>query len=356
LRRWKLVAFGVGGLVGLQAGWSLFREFGPLIPLSSSSGLVLSLMLGFVLGGGGTYLLVLLGMRLSRLLMARFSRFTLRESVSGVVGLIIGLLVAYLASPAFSRIPVAGYYLPIPASLFLGYLGWMLGVQKNVSSLLPIRSRREGGGEESRLKLLDTSAIIDGRVAEVIRAGFLEGKLLVPGFVVEELRILGDSGDPVKRARGRRGLEILKELQEELGPRIKVQNSDGGKGEVDLRLLRLARRLKAKLVSTDANLLRVAELRGIPTLNLNRLAEALRPQVLPGEGLSLHLLREGKEPGQGVGYLPDGTMVVVEGGKRHIGEEVEVEVTSVLQTSSGRIIFSRPRSGVERLKTPVYHS
>ncbi len=356
MRRWKLVLFGLGGLAGLQAGWSVLSSFRSLVPFPYPYALFLALAGGFLLGGVGTYLLALLAVRLVRLLTARFSRFTLRESISGVVGLILGLLVAFLASPALTRVPVVGYYLPLPLSVFFGYLGWTLGVQKNVASLFPIRPRREGGGEDGRLKILDTSAIIDGRVVEVIRAGFLEGKLLVPGFVVEELRILGDSGDAVKRARGRRGLEILKELQEELGPRLKVQNGDGGKGEVDLRLLRLARRLKAKIVSTDNNLLRVASLRGIPTLNLNRLAEALRPQVLPGEGITLHLLREGKEAGQGVGYLPDGTMVVVEGGKRYIGEEVEVEVTSVLQTSSGRIIFSRPRSGVERLKTPVYHS
>jgi uncharacterized protein YacL len=191
-------------------------------------------------------------------------------------------------------------------------------------------------------KLLDTSAIIDGRVADVVTTGFLEGPLLVPGFVLRELQRLADAADPLRRNRGKRGFEILKRLQDLR--RVEVVETDvAATADVDTKLVELARQCGARVVTTDYNLNRVAELSGVSVLNVNDLANALKPVVLPGESLRVQLLREGKEPGQGVGFLEDGTMVVVEQGRRLLGREVAVVVTSALQTSAGRMVFARPR-------------
>lgn len=192
------------------------------------------------------------------------------------------------------------------------------------------------------MKLLDTSAIIDGRIADVVGTGYLEGPLLVPRFVLRELQRLADGTDPLRRNRGKRGFEILKRLQELR--RVEILEADlGGVGDVDDKLVELARQRGARVVTTDYNLNRVAELSGVSVLNVNDLANALKPVVLPGESLRVQVLREGKEPGQGVGFLEDGTMVVVEQGRRLLGQEVPVVVTSALQTSAGRMVFARPR-------------
>jgi len=179
----------------------------------------------------------------------------------------------------------------------------------------------------------------------VCASGFLEGRLIVPSFVLEELRHVADSSDPLKRNRGRRGLEVLQAIQRLDHVAVEIyEDPEGENGrEVDSRLVALARRLGAKIVTTDLNLNKIAELHGVPVLNVNQLAHALRPVVLPGEELEVQVIREGKESGQGVGYLDDGTMVVVEGGKRHLGQTLTVTVTSVLQTNAGRMIFGRPK-------------
>lgn len=197
-------------------------------------------------------------------------------------------------------------------------------------------------------KLLDTSAIIDGRIADVAATGFLEGPLLVPRFVLAELQRLADMGDPLRRNRGKRGFEVLQRLQDLRSVTVEVVEGDvAGVADVDARLVELARRRSASVVTTDYNLNRVAELSGVSVLNVNDLANALKPVVLPGESLRVQLLREGKEPGQGVGYLADGTMVVVEQGRRLLGQEVSVVVTSALQTSAGRMVFARPRADAD---------
>jgi len=195
-----------------------------------------------------------------------------------------------------------------------------------------------------RPKVLDTSAVIDGRVLDLARTGFLEGELVVPTWVLDELRRIADSPEPVRRQRGRHGLEVLANLQKELGGRVVVTDQDPAPGQdVDQRLVLLAKALGAEVVSTDANLDKVAELQGVTVLNVNELASVLRPQYLPGEALAVRIVADGKQPGQGVGYLVDGTMVVVEGGRRFMNEEVEVEVTSSYQTAQGRMLFGRPR-------------
>ncbi|MBR3742396.1 MAG: TRAM domain-containing protein [Clostridia bacterium] len=191
-------------------------------------------------------------------------------------------------------------------------------------------------------KILDTSVIIDGRVLEISRTGFLEGDLIVPSFVLDELRHIADSADALRRARGRRGLDMLRKMQEELGPNVRVEDVPQEEdAEVDVRLLRLAVAMSGAVMTNDYNLNKVAGVAGVPVLNVNDLAGALRPAVLPGEEMPVRIVREGKEPGQGVAYLDDGTMVVVENGRRWVGETLDAEVTTVLQTSAGRMIFAR---------------
>ncbi len=194
------------------------------------------------------------------------------------------------------------------------------------------------------LKILDTSAIIDGRIADLCKTGFLEGVLIIPHFVLNELQKIADSSDPLRRNRGRRGLDILNKIQKENQVSVRIFDMDyEDLAEVDTKLLRLARELEAKVVTNDFNLNKVAELYGVEVLNINDLSNAIKPVVLPGEEMIVHVLRDGKEYGQGIGYLEDGTMIVVEGGKNYIGLNIEILVTSVLQTSAGRMIFAKPK-------------
>ena len=256
-------------------------------------------------------------------------------------GLILGLLVAYLISLLLAslHIPVLSMLLSVLLYIACGAFGYRFGMSRR--SELMHGAAVPGG---ARPKVLDTSVIIDGRVLDICRTGFIEGTIVVPEFVLRELRHIADNSDATKRNRGRRGLDILKTLQEELGARVHIDNSDFPEvGEVDLKLLRLAGKLGGMLVTNDYNLNKVAALQNMPVLNINELANAVKPVLLPGEELSLTVLREGKEPGQGVGFLEDGTMVIVEGGKRFIGERVDLQVTSALQTSAGRMIFARLR-------------
>jgi uncharacterized protein YacL len=236
-----------------------------------------------------------------------------------------------------------------PATLALaGAAAGGATVALEVAVALRGRPQPAAGGGAGAVKLLDTSAIIDGRIADVAASGFLEGPVLVPRFVVAELQRLADGGDALRRNRGKRGFEVLQRLQEARGVAVQIVDADvAGVTEVDARLVELARRRGARIVTTDYNLNRVAELSGVSVLNVNDLANAVKAVVLPGERLRVHVLREGKEPGQGVGFLEDGTMVVVEQGRRLLGQEVAVVVTSALQTSAGRMVFARPRGDAE---------
>ena len=195
-------------------------------------------------------------------------------------------------------------------------------------------------------KIFDTSVLIDGRIMDLMKTGFIEGDIIIPEYVLTELRHLSDSADPIKKAKGRRGLAILKDIRTYYGIEIYNTYSDkdwDGVEEVDMKLLRLAQKLDAKVVTNDFNLIQVAEIQEIPVLNINDVVNALRTVVIPGEDLRVSVIREGRENNQGVGYMPDGTMIVVEGGKNLIGKDVNTEVTSVLQTASGRMIFAKPR-------------
>src|SRR5947209_5947423 len=270
------------------------------------------------------------------------------ELVGGALGLVTGLIVAFLVKSilfefvAFAG-PTGGYIaiaLYLVLSLFTAFLGARVGAKQRVAiGRIASPAAAASGGEP---KVLDTSVIIDGRVLDIVRSGFLEGPLLLPRFVLRELQLIADSADPLKRTRGRRGLELLSTLQQTVPIEI-VERDPEDIAQVDAKLVRLAQERGARLVTNDYNLNRVAQVEGVPVLNINELANALKPVLLPGEELRVSVIREGREAHQGVGYLDDGTMIVVENGRRLIGDAVEVVVTSALQTNAGRMIFARPK-------------
>jgi uncharacterized protein YacL len=264
----------------------------------------------------------------------------------GALGAVAGGLLAQLLAPALIVfVPAIG----TPAgrgflALLLGYLGVVFALRREeeLGGLVRIVFPNAVPPREQSYKILDTSVIIDGRIADVCETGFLEGTLLIPQYVLRELHAIADSSDALKRNRGRRGLDVLQKLQRMPKVRVELHDLDFPQiREVDRRLIETARTIGGMIVTNDYNLNKVAELHGVRVLNVNELANALRPVVLPGELLQVTVLREGKELGQGVGYLEDGTMVVIEHGKRYLGQPVKVAVTSVLQTAAGRMIFSR---------------
>ncbi|MGF7186338.1 uncharacterized protein YacL [Desulfitispora alkaliphila] len=285
---------------------------------------------------------------------AKLQKTPTQDIVGGAIGLILGLIIAVLLSPSFSRIPLIGDYLPIISSLILGYLGLSLGVNKKEEiisffTLLPKLASREKasrGTKKDNYKVLDTSVIIDGRIADICKTGFLEGVMIIPGFVLEELRHIADSSDLLKRNRGRRGLDILNVMRKDPDIIVQIYEKDYDDiQEVDSKLVRLAQDMEGQVITNDYNLNKVAELQGVQVLNINELANAVKPVVLPGEQMVVQVIKDGKEQGQGVGYLDDGTMIVVDGGRKHIGQTIEVLVTSVLQTAAGRMIFAKPKNG-----------
>ncbi|AIY03971.1 hypothetical protein Plano_0006 [Planococcus sp. PAMC 21323] len=273
----------------------------------------------------------------------------------GTVGMVIGLVVAFLIGFALSTvdIPLVATVAPLVLSVVLGYLGFQVGFQKREEMLTMLTPARfvptkkqeiEEPIEKTSYKLLDTSVIIDGRIADISATGFMEGTFVVPQFVLSELQHIADSSDTLKRTRGRRGLDILKRLQSERVDAIMItEESFDEVSEVDLKLMRAAKKMGGKVVTNDFNLNKVCELHNVPVLNINDLANAVKPVVIPGEDMHVVVIKDGKEQNQGVAYLDDGTMIVIEGGKGFIGQAINVTVTSVLQTSAGRMIFAKPR-------------
>ena len=276
----------------------------------------------------------------------------------GSLGLIVGLMVAFLIGFAIERvqIPIITEFLPIILSILLGYLGFRVGFTKRdelsqMFSKSNNQQKRKTGDlvapqiEEKQLfKLLDTSVIIDGRIADISSTGFIEGVLIVPQFVLTELQHIADSSDTLKRTRGRRGLDMLKKLQDERLTTVQISEEDfEDVQEVDLKLVRLAKKMGAQILTNDFNLNKVCDLHHVQVLNINDLANAVKPVVIPGEDMQVVVIKDGKEHNQGVAYLDDGTMIVVEGGRSFIGQAITVTVTSVLQTSAGRMIFAKPK-------------
>jgi uncharacterized protein YacL len=273
-------------------------------------------------------------------------KVSLRIIFGGVVGMIIGLLIAYLLAYGLNFVSMEKQQVvPWIYALMTGimaYLGLLIGSKKieEFSFFGFVQSR-----DSSDHRVLDTSVIIDGRIADIADTGFLHGNLIVPRFVLDELQYIADSSDSMKRSRGRRGLDILNRMQRSVGINIEIMDQDFPKLKgVDAKLVALAKKMNAKIVTNDFNLNKVAELQGIKILNVNELANALKPVVLPGETMSVKIIKEGKEPGQGVAYLDDGTMIIVDHAQKHQGANVEVLVTSVLQTTAGRMIFSELKS------------
>lgn len=298
---------------------------------------MLGLAIGFL---GSTFFIVLeLGMR----------RVSSKGLSSAVFGLILGLIMARLVGDAFTfaRIPAETLALiRVTLTWVFCYLGMVIGLRgkDEFNIIIPyVRLRRQDQKEEAAI--LDTSVIIDGRIADIGKAGFLDLKLVLPRFILKELQGIADSSDPIKRQRGRRGLEVLHNLQKDSGINLIINDEDFPDiKEVDAKVVRLAKLLDAKILTVDFNLNRVASIQGVRVLNINELANALKPVVFPGEIMKVKLIREGKEHNQAVGYLDDGTMVVVEEARRMIGREIKVMVTSVLQTQAGRMIFTRPEN------------
>jgi uncharacterized protein YacL len=294
-------------------------------------------------GAGGGLIVAILTLALERLI----KRIPLKTILGGTLGLFVGLGIAKLASYPFEQF-LELPNLQIPLYLFLsaifGYIGLVLGGKK-ISEVSAPSFLEPHKPLRPPVKLLDTSVIIDGRVADIAESGFLDGTLVVPNFILEELQYIADSPDDLRRMRGRRGLDILKRLQQNKRLRVEFLEEEVPKAGADSKLVALAQKLRAKILTNDFNLHKVAELQGIEILNINQLANAMKLAVLPGETLHVQILREGKSQGQGVAYLDDGTMVVIENARRFIGKEVEVTVTSVLQTTAGRMIFSEIKDG-----------
>jgi uncharacterized protein YacL len=289
--------------------------------------------------------------RPARAIRGMIAQLSAQTMLSGLLGLIVGLIIAALVSFPLSLLPSPfGQILPFFGALAFGYTGVAIFVMRQNDIIGMWRNRLAGMGEEGFIApqggqsvLLDTSVIIDGRIADIARTGFVSGPLLVPSFVLNELQHIADSSDGLRRQRGRRGLDILNRLQKDSAIPFRITDLDvEGVRDVDDKLVILAKQLRCPVVTNDYNLNRVAELQGVTVLNINELANAVKAVYLPGESLDVHVIQEGKEEGQGVAYLDDGTMVVVEDGKHHLERTISVSVTKVLQTAAGRMIFARP--------------
>ena len=366
---WALRALGAVGFGAL--GWWLCLYMN----LSSPVDQFLPWGLAFVIGGalvGGVVIPFLIAGP-GRTTVKHISEMPGATLVAAVVGLVVGLIVASLVSiPFYTVNGVFAVTVPVVMSIAFGWGGLWLGIQRerDIRAILPGLDADDSPGRPARASaasipgldsiaingssrehktntiLVDTSAIIDGRIADLTVTGFVNGSLVVPRFVLDELRHIADSSDSLRRNRGRRGLEVLGKLRKD--PSVPLQVLDVGVdngSEVDAQLVELARGMKSSILTTDYNLNRVAEIQGVKVLNVNELANAVKSIVLPGETLRVDIVQEGKEPGQGVAYLDDGTMVVVENGRRYIGTSQEVQVSRVLQTAAGRIIFAQPRVG-----------
>jgi uncharacterized protein YacL len=320
------------------AVFMLFAFSGYLIGLKYNYG-IFGVLIGSFLG------LISIAMEI------KFKKIELGSIIGGLIGISFGLLFAYLL-----MLPLRQFFgeevnaLSFSLMGIFGYGGLLIGVSKGRAiSFAGILRFVRGQGMEEHLKILDTSVIIDGRIADVCETGFLDGVFILPQFILQELQHIADSADSMKRQRGRRGLDILHKIQKMSRITVRIVDEDFPNiKEVDAKLVALAKILNAKVITNDFNLNKVAELQGVSVLNINELANSLKPVVLPGETMRIFVLKEGKEYNQGIAYLDDGTMVVVENARKMIGKNAEVTVTSVLQTTAGRMIFSKLKEDYER--------
>ena len=290
--------------------------------------------------------------RCSEIFLTALSKIPTSEIMIGALGLIIALILANLLGNAVSHIPFIGPYLPLILSVVFGIVGVKLAIGKkkdliNFSAPLFSEKRKAAPKTAKTLtctnKILDTSVIIDGRIADICKTHFIEGTLVVPNFVLEELQHIADSSDTMKRNRGRRGLDVLQEMQNATNYcTVEIISHDyDDLTEVDAKLVRLGQEMGASVLTNDYNLNKVAELQGVRVLNINELANSVKTAVLPGEEMAVNVIKEGKEANQGIAYLNDGTMIVIEGARQHVGEMLEIIVTSVLQTAAGKMVFAK---------------
>ena len=321
---------------------------------SSYTGAVIGCLIFFLL----SYMFVDSLVSLIKSFEEKIVKAPVTDVLFGTVGLIIGLIVAFFIQNLLNGLNIAGIsnVLPVFIYLLLGYLGFQTGFKKRdeLINLFHISSRSKDRKKDKddedaamsgrTMKILDTSVIIDGRIADICQTGFLEGVIVIPRFVLEELQHIADSSDVLKRNRGRRGLDILNKIQKELPVKVEFYEGDFEEiSEVDSKLVKLAKLLSGVVVTNDFNLNKVCEFQGVAVLNINDLANAVKPVVLPGEEMRVQVIKDGKEQNQGIGYLDDGTMIVIEEGHRYISKTIDVVVTSVLQTSAGRMIFAKPK-------------
>lgn len=361
LKRFIQIAFlFIGGAMGLVLLPPLFD----LIHLSSNPWInnpYVSVAVGAIVLFALSFSLAEPFIRLMKMLEDGLLKAPVGDLLFGTLGLIVGLIVAFLINFALDgiRFPVFTSVIPVLLSIVFGYLGFQVFFKKReeiINVFIPKSSPKKRGVLETEeaavetvadpgYKLLDTSVIIDGRIADISKTGFIEGILVVPQFVLTELQHIADSSDTLKRTRGRRGLDILKVLQDATTSNILLTDEDFDDiSEVDLKLVRLAKKMGGQILTNDFNLNKVCELHKVNVLNINDLANAVKPVVIPGEDMNVVVIKEGKEHHQGVAYLDDGTMIVIEEGKSYIGQAIVVIVTSVLQTSAGRMIFAKPKS------------
>jgi uncharacterized protein YacL len=327
------------------AGWQLGEYLaGSAAPDYYLRYVVVLMLAGVALGG---LLAPYLTVRPIRWIRRRIRQLPAQELFAIIIGLIMGLIVAALLSPVLANLPSPfGQFLPFLAALLFGYLGMavMMMRQKDMFAILGSRFSADGGfSQEERPVLLDTSVIIDGRIADISQTGFIAGTMLVPRFVLNELQHIADSPDPLRRNRGRRGLDMLNRLKEESVVPVRITDMDAPEArEVDDKLIQLAKSLRCPILTNDYNMNRVAQLQGVLVLNVNELANAVKSVLLPGETILVKVIQEGKELGQGVGYLDDGTMIVIEEGRPFIGQTIPVFVKKVLQKTEGRLVFAQP--------------
>lgn len=347
-------------IIGAMVGFPIIPDLIRILNISEMPAWITDPYTGAIIGALIFFLLTLwladpivnaLGILEERLVKAPVG-----DVMFGTFGLVFGLIVAFLIPLPPMVYPAFNWAVSFFLACLFAYFGFRVGFKKRdeIINLFSVSSRlkdkkkdnddQKVSGSSVKLKILDTSVIIDGRIADICQTGFLEGTLVIPRYVLEELQHIADSSDVLKRNRGRRGLDILNRIQKELDVKVEIYEGDFEEiSEVDSKLVKLAKVVDGIVVTNDFNLNKVCELQGVPVLNINDLANAVKPIVLPGEELNVHVIKDGKEHNQGVAYLDDGTMIVVEEGREYIGKKIEVLVTSVLQTSAGRMIFAKPK-------------
>lgn len=350
------------GLFGFILGFTLYSSLASTFPVLlfgiDKNAILISTVVGLIIG----IILYIIGpwiidkfKYIAKLMDKEISKYPQTDILLGSIGLIIGFIIAYLVGGLINSIPIVGGILTFVTYVFMGYLGIRIALKSKddlfninkLSRLAPSIKEKNAKKEVKATppKVLDTSVIIDGRIADICKTGFIEGKLIIPKFVLDELQHIADSSDDLKRVRGRRGLDILNIIQKELDIEVEISEAKFDDiPEVDSKLLKLAQVLGGKVVTNDYNLNKVAQFQGVEVLNINELANAIKPVAIPGEEMIVQVVKEGKEHSQGIAYLDDGTMIVVDGGKKHMGETIRVLVTSVLQTPAGRMIFGKPKN------------